>query len=74
MSISGMTTAVSAAEQAWQDAYYQNERIGSARTLRAEQAAWTVYSELCDEAQQCLQPGCRITSPDYAYCPEHREP
>jgi hypothetical protein len=65
-----MTTIVSA-EKAWRQAYAEHERQNSVQSLRAEQDAWDRYAELCDEAQQCLTPGCRVISPHFAYCPQH---
>lgn len=60
------------AERDWYRAYADHERIDSERSHAAEQAAWETYAELCDEAQQCLQPGCRRTSIRTAYCSWHR--
>jgi hypothetical protein len=59
------------AERAWHKAHAEHERIDTIHTYKAEQSAWDVYANLCDEAGQCLQPGCRRHSPEAAWCLEH---
>lgn len=66
-------TTIETAEARWREAYDAHDRRASAQTIKAEQDAWDAYAELCDEAGQCLQPGCRTTTTEYAYCPAHRE-
>jgi hypothetical protein len=70
--VSAIHTAIREAERVWRTANEANDRIGSLRTYRAEESAWDRYAALCDEAQQCLQVGCRATCTDWAYCPKHR--
>lgn len=67
-----MASAILAAEKIWRIAYDEDNHIGSARSHHAEQNAWDAYAELCDEAGQCLEPGCRTHTPEYAWCPTHR--
>ena len=59
------------AENAWRAAAKEDERHGTAATVKAEQDAWDAYAQLCDDAQICLQPGCSVLSPEQAWCPEH---
>lgn len=64
---------IARAEELWRDAYEKDQRSSTAATMRAEQAAWDVYADLCGAVSQCLQPGCRTTTTAWAYCPEHRD-
>ena len=59
------------AELAWRVASAAYERAGLAKSCEAEQDAWDVYAQLCDEAQICLQPSCFVNSPAHAWCREH---
>jgi hypothetical protein len=60
------------AEKAWRKAWDQHDRYSTVQNYRAEQEAWDTYVELCNEVEQCQQPGCRKYVPEYAYCQEHR--
>ncbi|OHU47261.1 hypothetical protein BKG82_26775 [Mycobacteroides chelonae] len=60
------------AETRWRAQWANHERLGTAHTQRAEQQAWDAYTELCNKIDQCQQPGCDATVPEYAYCSRHR--
>lgn len=59
------------AERVWREANTEHERWDTPQTYESERAAWDAYANLCDEAGQCLQPGCRIHSPETAWCTQH---
>lgn len=62
---------ISGAEKDWRAASTADEQESTARTAKAEQDAFDVYAQLCDEAQICLLPSCFVHSPARAWCLEH---
>lgn len=69
---------ITQAEKAWRTAWDAMDKstmaddVTAIRLMRAEQDAWDAYTDLCNEINQCYQPGCRATTPGYCYCPRHR--
>jgi hypothetical protein len=60
-------------EAAWRKAAAEHERRSTVANLRAEEQAWDRYTLACNDLGECQQPGCRILSPEWAYCELHRQ-
>ena len=61
-------------EAAWRVAQGRCDRSAAptAAMERDAELAWEAVSDFCDEHLECKSVGCRIVSPDYAFCPAHR--
>jgi hypothetical protein len=58
-------------EKAWLKTLRADEKAPTIDTSLAEQKAYGLYSEACDETGKCLMAYCRRITRGYAYCPEH---
>jgi hypothetical protein len=57
---------------AWAEANAVNERHSTPRNSEAEQRAWEVYVDVCNDLEQCIEPDCLAYTPAHVYCELHR--